>query len=162
MSHDASPSLLVLVIDTDPILWHYRSLYLSDDRTILLQDFIKSLCIFCSAYSLVHRGNKLVILGNHRDLVHQIFPSSHDGRSDGDDFIPSLHTLSSTITENILSSSGYNEFDKTSYDFGNYENFPDTTSKSSLANVLSMTLCGKTLLLSWHASAHAFITLTAF
>lgn len=131
---DVNPSFLVLSIDIEaPVVdipTSNSSLSIKNSSTTLdVNDFIRQIVTFSNAYCLMHRRNRLVILGNHLDKVHVIFPDLETQDSTQDKFIPILHKLPSIIVTNILK-------------ILNHASNESKVAKSTIVNALSIALCG--------------------
>jgi hypothetical protein len=137
MAHDHHASFLVVILDIDPAIWKHRSLFLQD-HDLLLTDAVKELIIFCNAYALLHRRNKIAILGNHPNKVERIFPVENP--SSLDDFIPVMHQLGEIVAENTFK---YASYDKLETPIGEDYERKAAPSASNLSNALSMSLCSK-------------------
>lgn len=133
MAEDFDPSLLVVIVDTDPHLWKERTMY-GSEKEIGLNDFLRCLAIFCNSHALLHRKNRLIVLANHSYSVKTVFPCSMSGDAVGYEvFIPKLHELSHQIVERVSELAIL----KQDHDV-NQEN---TNRTSSIANALSIALC---------------------
>jgi len=130
------PVFLTVVIDTDPVEWAKRA-KVGGDQQITLNDLIKSVVIFCNTFALLHRKNKLLILGNHPDGVCRIYPRQSGGGSE-EALISSSCLLPYFVANGILKSGAYPNISDTKFKIE-----PNTDSiRSALANALSVCLCG--------------------
>lgn len=88
------PSILSLVIEIEPLLMRLMKQEFTEDTIFLI---FNQLIVFCTAYSLYCRDNRLLILGYSSLGVHRFFPPGIADVSATTDFIPSLPELRNTV-----------------------------------------------------------------
>jgi transcription initiation factor TFIIH subunit 3 len=106
---DVNPSLLVIVVDADFDSWKSREASCFETQ-LKYHEMVASLVIFCNAYVLMHRQNRLCILASSPSGCIQIYPRrslvnyGQEGNTPPgeDDFVPLGHVLSTIITEGLL------------------------------------------------------------
>jgi len=112
---DVNPSLLVVVVDVDFEGWAQRGRSCLETQ-VTYAELVASLVIFCNAYVLMHRHNRLCVLASHTGASGgclQIYPrrniadiatadSSTNQVTTCDDFVPLGHLLSSLLGEGLL------------------------------------------------------------
>ena len=122
MSDDINPSLLVIVVDADFDAWAQRALNRIDTQ-VTYADMVSALIVFCNAYILMHRQNRLCILASHpgNGGCLQIYPRrdmpqivNEEGGTNYqrdlqsgltyDDFVPVAHLLPVILSEGLLQS----------------------------------------------------------
>lgn len=62
------PSLLVLIIDTNPLYWSTSS--------FPFKSLLESVLLFINSYLLLHRRNRLVVIASHHNKSKILFPTS--------------------------------------------------------------------------------------
>lgn len=134
-----SDTFLSIIIDVDPKAWEHRDKSRSE-KQICLNDFIKSLVLFCNAFCMMQRRNRLLVLGNHPDGVRQIYPKEDCNIVNSNDLIPTSHDLPGQLSAGIIAAASYIE--KVDGEFLSMST-GKLIPKSSLANVLSTVLCGE-------------------
>jgi Transcription factor Tfb4 len=154
---DDSPSILTLIIDTNPIAWKLRRQF-GTEKMIQYNDLVAQLIIFCHAYALMNRSNRIVVIANHPSESVVLYPSNKhsnqakDISSDSNtrNFIPFCHLLHSVLSEGLLNSvndapdqtgaSINTDSSKTTVSNGHVKK--SSEGASSLAQALSLALCG--------------------
>ena len=108
MMDDTNPHLLTIVVDVDFASWKARK-DSCPESCILYQELVSSLIIFCNAYCLMHRQNRLCVLAALPDSCIQIYPRrkivkgvSGEETIVHDDFVPLGHLLPSIIASGLL------------------------------------------------------------
>lgn len=97
---DPNPSLLVVVVDADAEQWKTRT-QSKDQKLVRYDELVGMVTLFCNAYSLMHRQNRLSILASSDEGCKQIYPRREDEDSN-EDFLVVGHTLPPTITSGLL------------------------------------------------------------
>ena len=154
--NDNDPSILTIIVDTNPLGWKLRRQFGSDNM-VEYNHLVAQLIIFCHSYTLMNRSNRIVVIANHPTESIVLYPrrtgqnfggtNSNDMKND--DFVPFCHTLQSVLSKGFLCCSG-DETElqclKSSGDTCNVtgkNNSKDSVEgNSSLAQALSMALCG--------------------
>lgn len=155
--NDNDPSILTIIVDTNPLGWKLRRQF-GSDTMVEYNHLVAQLIIFCHSYTLMNRANRIVVIANHPTESIVIYPRRTGQSLQGmdtndmknDDFVPFCHTLQSVLSKGLLSCAGDDielQSMKTGGDASNIS-ATKTTSKdsvegnSSLAQALSMALCG--------------------
>jgi len=89
LDEDNEPSLLVLILDTNPVVWASRaeSAARLTGQHISFGAFVEHVLVFVHAYLMLHHQNMLVILSSHTSHSEYIFPASTDHeRAHSNDF----------------------------------------------------------------------------
>jgi transcription initiation factor TFIIH subunit 3 len=104
---DAKENLLVVVVDTCWKRW------VSQEHTNF-EEFAKSLAVFCNAYAMLDRSNKLAVLSTNEKDVVPLFPVTAGSRGGDlgsagaqltpDSFIPSVESLHEIIKNGLMAS----------------------------------------------------------
>lgn len=138
------PVFLSIIIDTDPIEWEKRA-RIGGDQQITLNDLVKCMVIFCNAFSLMHRKNKILLLGNHPDGVHKIFPPSSDKSANFFEedltLISASQSLPIAVAKGLLQSGNYDHIDDVNASSSSSSSSKTKTQQSTLVNALSISLC---------------------
>lgn len=150
---DDSPSILTLIIDTNPIAWRLRRQF-GMEKMIQYNDLVAQLIIFCHSYALMNRSNRIVVIANHPSESVVLYPSNQakDVSSDSNtrNFIPFCHLLHSVLSEGLLNSvtdapdlTGTSvNIDSSKLVVSNGHVKKSSEGASSLAQALSLALCG--------------------
>lgn len=154
---DDSPSILTLIIDTNPIAWRLRRQF-GTEKMVQYNNLVAQLIIFCHSYALMNRSNRIVVIANHSSESVVLYPSSKHSNQEKDlasdsnarNFIPFCHLLHSVLSEGLLESvndtldqsgpSVTTDPSKTSVSNGHVKK--PIEGMSSLAQALSLALCG--------------------
>ena len=154
---DDSPSILTLIIDTNPIAWKLRRQF-GTEKMIQYNNLVAQLIIFCHSYALMNRSNRIVVIANHPSESVVLYPSNVHSNHERDplndsnarNFIPFCHLLHSVLSEGLLNSvndtldhggqSFNNDASKSSVSNGHVKKTIEGS--SSLAQALSLSLCG--------------------
>jgi hypothetical protein len=146
------PSLLAIIVDTDPISWQLRGQF-GAETALNFSDAISQVIVFCNAYALLHRSNRILVIANNPKKTVLIYPKRCDEKEIGqqdvqrkhstseDNLIPIVHKMQSLITHGLLESiaetKDLNHSPAIAKELNNIER------KSSLAQSFSLALCGK-------------------
>lgn len=106
---DTDPSILTLIIDTNPMAWKLRRQF-GSEKLLDYNDLVSQLIIFCHSYALMNRSNRIVVIANHPTESVVIYPKKGGLRPDGnrsnetksDEFILSCNTLNSMLAKVLL------------------------------------------------------------
>jgi Transcription factor Tfb4 len=168
---DNDPSILTLIVDTNPLAWKLRRQF-GTDSMIDINDLIVQLLIFCHAYALMHRSNRIIVIANHPTESIVLYPRRKGDRNEenleNDDFIPSAHTLQTILSKGLLRCVNDDAESRNEKIVG--ESSLRSRAKevsegsSSLAQALSISLCGTSSnlyhplypLILCHHQGHAF------
>jgi transcription initiation factor TFIIH subunit 3 len=141
---DSDPSILTIIVDTNPLAWKLRGQFGSDNM-IDVNEFISQLILFCHCYALLHRSNRIVVIANHPSESTVVYPRR--GEDEGlkrDDLIPTCHNLQSVLSKGLLEAVQGIEstlLNPSSSDDGNRRVTDSSDKGSSLAQSLSVALC---------------------
>ena len=151
---DNDPSILTLIVDTNPLAWKLRRQF-GTENMIDINELIAQLVIYCHAYALLHRSNRIIVIANHPAESVVIYPrrkshqmNGHSGTDAGmnrDDFIPFCHTLQTVISKGLLDCVRNDaEFRSHSAETDGRVISREVSGEgtSSLAQALSISLCG--------------------
>jgi len=94
---DAHASVSVIVVDVHPEIWQLRADY-GEDSHARFEDMLSSLIVFCNAYLLLHRDNKLCIIANHPAGAEVVYPRVRDAGN----MSPPAHLLGPLLAERLL------------------------------------------------------------
>ena len=106
---DTDPSMLALIIDTNPMAWKLRRQF-GSEKLLDYNDLVSQLIIFCHSYALMNRSNRIVVIANHPTESVVIYPKKVGRQPDGnrssesksDEFILSCNTLHSVLAKVLL------------------------------------------------------------
>lgn len=144
---DPNPSLLVIVIDADAQQWRERSQ--SHQKGLVAYDeLVGIVTLFCNAYGLMHRQNRLAVLAACHEGCVQIYPRKQAGASEN--FVVVGHTLPSIISAGLLG-------EKLTRRMTANGGEKSSISGDSLAKSLSRALCIINRQLRFHADLQARI-----
>lgn len=93
-----SPSFLSVVLDIESLIAPLSRKQKSETE---VNAIIQQVIIFCTAYSLAHRENRLLLLGYHNGGTEVYFPRNPSSATNELDFIPSIPTLADSLTTAI-------------------------------------------------------------
>jgi Transcription factor Tfb4 len=154
--NDNDPSILTIIVDTNPLGWKLRRQFGSDNM-VEYNHLVAQLIIFCHSYTLMNRSNRIVVIANHPTESIVLYPrrtgqnlgGTNSSDMKNDDFVPFCHTLQSVLSKGLLCCAGDDtelQSLKSSGDTCNVtgkNNSKDSVEgNSSLAQALSMALCG--------------------
>jgi hypothetical protein len=158
------PSLLVVVLDGSELFWKYRHEHCFEGQ-LNYNEVVSNLILFCNAYALMHRLNRLAVLLCRDNEVIQIYPrrsfsdnSNNDTDTKGDSmittqenvihtqikdpFIPLPHSLPTILAEGLLQDDVVASMQSDIDDNNNIAQPPSNDSqRSSVANAISKALC---------------------
>lgn len=97
---DPNPSLLVVVVDANAEQWTARS-QSREPELVKYDELVGVVTLFCNAYSLMHRQNRLAIVAASDGGCRQIYPRREDENTN-EDFLVVGHTLPPIITSGLL------------------------------------------------------------
>lgn len=155
---DTDPSMLALIIDTNPMAWKLRRQF-GSEKLLDYNELVSQLIIFCHSYALMNRSNRIVVIANHPTESVVIYPKKGGRQPDGnrsseaksEEFVLSCNTLHSVLakvllecvadqTENLsLKADAVNPCVQPT---DKHQPRKDFESTSSLAQSLSIALCG--------------------
>jgi hypothetical protein len=142
---DSDPSILTIIVDTNPLAWKLRGQF-GPDNMIDINELVSQLIVFCHCYTLLHRSNRIVVIANHPSGSIVVYPRR--GEEEGlkrDDPIPTCHNLQSVLSKGLLEAVQEIESNPSSSDNDNTRVTDSSDRGSSLAQSLSVALCGKIL-----------------
>ena len=139
LEYDIHPSILVLIVETNPSVWNLRNQFLVEP-----DELIGQLALFCQSYSLTHRSNQLVVIASKSKESVVIYPTTVSVSSSlsstttptttaeqPDKKVPVNHTLQSTIASGLCSCIAEPPKSEST----------NTVNDSTIAQALSMALC---------------------
>lgn len=96
-------SLQVLVVELESLL-SCAALNSSDSNKATVNDIIGAIVVYCNSYSLMHRGNKLVVLAVTTDSCETVYPTASDltfpaDVTDSSFLVPNHHRLSIDLSQ---------------------------------------------------------------
>ena len=152
---DNDPSILTLIVDTNPLAWKLRRQF-GTESMIDINELIAQLIIYCHAYALLHRSNRIIVIANHPAESVVIYPrrksnqtagqNGTDGSVNRDDFVPFCHTLQTVISTGLLACVRNDAESRSQNGSAENDKNPRTEisgeGSSSLAQALSISLCG--------------------
>ncbi|XP_076452640.1 general transcription factor IIH subunit 3-like isoform X2 [Babylonia areolata] len=77
MSEQSVSSLLVLVVDTNPVWWGSRG----QDAQLQLSECIDTALVFANAHLMLSHSNKLAVIAAHSDTSHFLYPVRQDDQT---------------------------------------------------------------------------------
>ena len=126
---DSLSSLLVVIVDADEQEWRMRSKACLQSQ-IVYDELVSSVVMFCNAYVLMNRNNRLAVLASYTGGCKQIYP-----RAGKDTFEPFSHTLPQILTTELLDPG---LISKMTHDGSSYD---DNDNGRAMAMCLSKALC---------------------
>lgn len=161
--NDNDPSILTIIVDTNPLGWKLRRQFGSDNM-VEYNHLVAQLIIFCHSYTLMNRSNRIIVIANHPTESIVLYPrrtgqnlrgtNSNDMKND--DFVPFCHNLQSVLSKGLLCCAGddaelqsLKTSGDTCNDTGKNNSKDSVEGNSSLAQALSMALCGILQLLTY-------------
>jgi len=95
-----APSLLCVVVDCDVESWRQRHSSCLETQ-VNFSELVSSIVLFCNSYAVMHRQNRLLVLGCGRQVergCRVVYP-----RADSDDeFVPVVHHLSQVLSSGLV------------------------------------------------------------
>jgi hypothetical protein len=140
-NNDYDPSFLIIIIDSNTIAWNKHEKN-KNDLKITYDALIKDLILFCNAYSLLHRQNRLMIISRHRSSIEVVFPSKCINVADRE---PNYFSTPSKLAKSLKDH------------LSNLQAEGDLSSKSTIAQALTHSLCGINFIVSSFCERFLFI-----
>lgn len=128
---DSVPSLLVLIVDSDEAGWRQRSQNCLNTQ-IVYDELVSAVVVFCNAYLLMHRNNRLVVLSAYSGGCKQIYP-----RPGRDSLEPLPHTFPQILASGLLDPKVTSKMSSAD----DASNHKSTNGSASIAMCLSKALC---------------------
>lgn len=79
----SNSSLLVVIIDTNPIFWGLREKDMETSPNLIgYRDLMEQMVLYMNAYLMLHSQNRLAVISNHPSETKFLFPTSNGGGDD--------------------------------------------------------------------------------